>query len=212
MPANGESINTLVGLVLALTRLAMRFDLHGARAWSSAILACTDFDRGKGRGELVLTLLGPLRGDWYAELSRGADRNLVPLLEPPPVVGGHRGYAAQVALLMDFVGVVDEARMELAEAGGVRVPLVAPYGASWSRMAERSGMPVTGLSRVLDEWQNLGVVAALAPDVWTLGQRYGAELTMLTDGGRLSRRAKAAGKASARRRRWRHGWRPTESA
>lgn len=198
MPANSDGVNDARNLVLAFTQLPVRFKLNGgAEGWTSNLVTCTDFDRGNGKGELIITGQGPMRADFEQRLI-GADRNAVPLLEPPPPIGGHRGMAHQNALLVEFVGVLDERRRELAEQGAVRVPLRALDGPHWVRLARRVGMPEKNLPRLLDGWQEAQVIFSPAPDLWTLGDAYAPARALLVDGGKRSKRNAARAKAGVR--------------
>lgn len=198
-PANSDGVRDAFNLVLAFSRFPVRFERNGVQGWTSNLVTCTDFDRGNGKGELIITLQGPMRADFEQRLL-GSDRNAVPLLEPPPVIGGNRGYAHQNALLVEFVGVLDERRRELADEEAVRVPLRSMDGPSWSRLAKRVGMKEKNLPALLKGWGERGVLFSPAPDLWTLGEFYSDELALLVAGGKRSKRNAARAKASVRAR------------
>lgn len=170
--------------------------------------------RGQRKAEVTLILGDALLPHYVFTLrhklgvaSRAAReaQRLIPMVDLPPFVGREREFGQQATFSLTLVSELRARARELAEQGGIQLDM-----ARMARMAERVGLPVSLLPRVIDRWLRDGsdgpaFLARIEKDRYTLGPAHSAAQAFLLEAGQRELAGAEAGKRSgASRRKARH--------
>lgn len=153
--------------------------------------------RPPGSNRLTL-LVSPLLCPGMAsdKAVRVADRVLVPVLPPPPLLASNRTHGALLALDWAAVSRLSELRAQLRAYGGVDL--------DWPRLADGAGVRRGTLARALDLWTNpaTGRWVELPGGLWRLADRgdEGRAHALLVEGAAMSAAGAEAGRRSVRSR------------
>ena len=136
-----------------------------------------------------------------AELSRGDERALVPVVAMPPTVGSPNLWAAAAAFQFLFVKTLVEQRLDVVANGGALLPPPA-----LARLSGEAGMRPSHLPRLLDRWLHDGddgaaVLERVDKDRYHLADNatYGQARCYIEQTGRLSLRRQRSGQRAALR-------------
>lgn len=193
--ASKKTPDQLHALADVLVRTTVDFNAPGAYG-TMALLGGFVLKRGTAGRPSVLRLdLSQLFRPNLVHLLTGGERRLVPVVQLPPdafsVLGPNLHPAADRLHRLAVAALVEGARALLSH-GGVEIP--------WPRLAGEAGLGVEHLPPLLTSWTWWERVGASR---WRLreGVGYDRVIAFLREGGELSRKGEARGKASAAKRR-----------